>query len=82
MVSRASPRRLAALLVALALSLVALGKRNAVRGWLWGIDAEAREAPGGPAPERPASARTLDGARLRLADLRGQLVLIHFWTFG
>ncbi|HUS64988.1 MAG TPA: hypothetical protein VMZ28_10620 [Kofleriaceae bacterium] len=78
-----TPRlRIGVLLCALALSLLALGKRNRVRGWLWGVDAEARETPGGPAPELPATARTLDGARLRLVDLRGQVLLVHFWTFG
>ena len=53
--------------------------RGPVQAWAWGVD-------GGPpsgklAPELP-ELNTANGPRVRLAALRGQVVLLHFWTFG
>jgi cytochrome c-type biogenesis protein CcmF len=65
-------------LVVGALVLVAAGMA------MWGADwgAEARSA-GRPLPGRPApgfSLDLLDGSRLRLADLQGQVAVINFWA--
>jgi hypothetical protein len=70
------------LLALLALSLVALAHRSAVQRWVYGVGGDVARARGRPAPEIPGSTRTLDGAPLRLADLRGRVVLLHFFTFG
>jgi cytochrome c biogenesis protein CcmG/thiol:disulfide interchange protein DsbE len=72
--------RLAVLLSLLALSLFALRHRGAVQRALYGV-ADAHTA-GRPAPELPPGLPTVAGPPLRLADLRGKVVLLHFWTFG
>lgn len=72
--------RLAFLAAGLAASLVLFGYRGSFQAWAWGSEAGTR--PGQPAPELPATARTLDGSRLRLSDLRGRAVILHFWTFA
>lgn len=36
----------------------------------------------GPAPELRGISTWINSAPLRLADLRGKVVLVHFWTFG
>jgi hypothetical protein len=69
------------LLGALAASLVLLSQRSAVQARLRGI-AQGPSLVGRAAPELPTGSATLDGAPLRLADLRGRVVLLHFWTFG
>ena len=80
---RTPPRRtrLAILLGLLALSLIALANRSSVQRLLYG-QASAKTAAG-PAPELPAL-KTLNVSHppLRMRDLRGQVVLLHFWTFG
>lgn len=35
-----------------------------------------------PAPEFPQGARWLQGGLLKLADLKGRVVVVHFWTYG
>jgi len=75
-----SKPRLAVLLGLLALSLVALAHRSAIQRALYGI-AEARAA-GSLAPELPPGLATVGGVPVRIADLRGKVVLLHFWTFG
>src|SRR4051812_15646860 len=35
-----------------------------------------------PAPEFPKESKWLQSDPLRLADLRGRVVVVHFWTFG
>jgi hypothetical protein len=74
-------RRLALLLVALSLSLVALAFRSELQTWAFGVGRGVLANRGKPAPEIPTSARTLAGAPLRLSDLRGRVVLLHFFTF-
>ena len=74
------------LLGLLGLSLVALRSRALLQSWVYGIGKDARRLVGHPVPELPRTVRPLPSeARLptlRLADLRGQVVLLHFWTFG
>jgi thiol-disulfide isomerase/thioredoxin len=72
--------RLPVLLVLLGLSLLALHQRSRVQAWAF-RSTPGREV-GDRAPELPAALRTLDGADLRLASLRGHVVLLHFWTFA
>ena len=72
--------RLPTLLTVLGLSLVALYHRGAVQAWAY--DSGPSKKQGARAPELPAGTVTLDGAQLRIADLRGQVVLLHFWTFA
>ena len=73
--------RLAVLLGGLFLSLVALANRSSVQRLLYG-DASAKSVSG-IAPELPAlKTLNFDHPPLRIRDLRGQVVLLHFWTFG
>jgi len=76
---RSHPRRLAVLLVLLVLSLVALSHRSRIQAWASRSDPRVRA---GLAPELPAGTRTLDGKPITLAELRGHVVLLHFWTFA
>ena len=71
-------RRVFILLAALGASLIALRFRSEIQAWAYGTSAPQT---GKAAPELPRL-KTLDGAPLRLADLRGRVVLLHFWTFG
>ena len=71
-------RATVALLVVLAMSLVALRFRPQIQAWAYGMRVPAA---GKAAPELPPL-KTLDGAPIKLADLRGRVVLLHFWTFG
>ena len=77
-VSEGVNRRVFILLAALAGSLIALRFRSEIQAWAYGTSAPAT---GKAAPELPPM-KTLDGAALKLADLRGRVVLLHFWTFG
>jgi thiol-disulfide isomerase/thioredoxin len=72
--------RLKILLGVLALSLVALCNRGRIQGWALSI--EPGKKAGQMAPELPQTLRTLDGGKISLGALRGQVVLVHFWTFG
>jgi|GEM_PF-2068364 len=65
--------------VMLAAALVAWWFRGPVQAWAYGVD--AGRATGTPAPELPVL-KTVSGPRVNLADLRGRVVLLHFWTFG
>ncbi len=53
--------------------------RGPVQAWAWGVD--GGPALGKVAPELPLL-KTVRGPTVRLAELRGQVVLLHFWTFG
>ncbi len=55
---------------------------SAVLSYLQGADAEDGELPR-PAPEftHPSADAWINSEPLRLADLRGQVVLLDFWTF-
>ena len=70
---------LSTLLVA---ALVALGHRSSLQAWASGSATGVRSLEGAPAPELPAQTRALDGTPASLRALRGQVVLVHFWTFG
>lgn len=59
-----------------------LAHRGAVQAWATGSAEGVRKLVGRPAPEIPAAVRGLDGQPVRLAALRGRVVLLHFWTFG
>ena len=72
--------RLAVLLSVLAGSLVLLANRSRVQAWVSRSDPSVQA--GKLAPELPGDARSLEGAPVRLAALRGQVVLLHFWTFA
>jgi hypothetical protein len=72
---------MAILLFALALSLVALGYRSRFQSWAYGVGDGAAANRGKPAPEIPDGVKTLAGPPLRLSDLRGRVVLLHFFTF-
>jgi hypothetical protein len=50
-----------------------------LQAWAYGLRTDGRL--GQLAPEIPPSVATLDGPPLRLAGLRGRVVLLHFWTF-
>ena len=71
-------RRTALLLAVLAMSLVALVFRARLQAWAYGV---AAPPAGKPAPELPPL-RALDGLPVKLGELRGRVVLLHFWTFG
>ena len=62
----------------LAMSLMLLAQRARVQSLVWGVDAHA--APPTVAP--PLRGLAIDGRAVSLAELRGQPVLVHFWTFG
>jgi hypothetical protein len=74
--------RLSLLLVMLAVSLLALRRRSSIQAWALGIANTTRDQRGKHAPEFPAKTKSLEGMPLRLADLRGRVVLLHFFTFG
>lgn len=69
------------LLSLLSLSLLTLQHRGAVQAWLYATGQRVTRLEGRPAPELPPL-RTLSGPPVRLSDLRGQVTLLHFWTFG
>ena len=75
-------RRMSVLLGLLALSLVALNYRSELQVWAYGLDKGVREHTGKQAPELPSGVRSLDGRPVRLVDLRGRVLLLHFWTFS
>jgi thiol-disulfide isomerase/thioredoxin len=79
---RAPRARLVVLLALLGAALVALSQRSAIQAWAYGVGEGVAKKVGKPAPEIPASVRTLDGRPATLAALRGKVVLLHFWTFG
>jgi thiol-disulfide isomerase/thioredoxin len=72
-------RRLVFLLTLLCASLFALAHRSTIQAWAARSDPSVQK---GLAPELPAELRSLDGQPIRLADRRGQVVLLHFWTFA
>ena len=73
-------RRTPILLAILAASLVLLRFRGPLQAFARGVDGGALS--GKAAPELPPAVRALDAPAPRLVDLRGQVVLLHFWTFG
>ena len=77
-----SPTRLTLLLTLLGASLVALHYRGALQALAWGVEQPDSARVGAPAPEIPDTVRSLDGKPLRLAQYRGRVVLLHFWTFA
>lgn len=78
----AGMKRIHVLLALLGLAFVLLHFRGPVQRLAWGTEGPGKAAAGAPAPEIPDGVRTLDGKALRLGDLRGKVVLLHFWTFG
>jgi thiol-disulfide isomerase/thioredoxin len=74
--------RLFVLLTVLGLALVALAERTALQVWASGASDGVRTLAATPAPALPSDTHTLDGQPLDLAQLRGRVVLLHFWTFG
>jgi hypothetical protein len=66
----------------LLVALVALGYRSSLQALAAGVGQGLVAQRGKRAPELPAGLATLDGRPLHLADLRGRVVLLHFWTFG
>jgi hypothetical protein len=73
--------RIGLLLVVLALAVVALIYRSRVQAFFSGSGKATARLVGQVAPELPAL-RALDGPPVRLADLRGRVTLLHFWTYG
>ena len=71
-------KRIAVLLAVLAGALALLAHRSSVQAWAYGMSTD--KLVGKPAPELP-SLDTLDGGKVKLAELRGRVVLLHFWTF-
>jgi thiol-disulfide isomerase/thioredoxin len=74
--------RLIVLVSILVVALVALGHRSRVQAWAYGSHDGVRSLEGAPAPEFPTQTRALDGAPVTMRALRGDVVLVHFWTFG
>jgi hypothetical protein len=74
--------RLVVLLTTLVLSLLALAFRTEIQIWIAGVEEGVQRRVGRPAPELPRSLRSLEGPELRLAGLRGRVILLHFWTYG
>ncbi len=74
--------RLIVLVSILVVALVALGHRSRVQAWASGSHDGVRALEGAPAPEFPTETRALDGTPMTLRGLRGNVVLVHFWTFG
>ena len=72
--------RLPILLGLLGLSVVALSERSRIQSWAWG--SEPAKRAGVMAPELPAGTRSLEDRPQHIADLRGHVVLLHFWTFA
>jgi peroxiredoxin len=75
------PVRLAVLLAILAGSLVAWVYREPIRDRIRHERMDTEAMQGEVAPELP-ELPTLDGRPVTLAALRGQVVLLHFWTFA
>src|SRR5260370_38662949 len=65
----------------LILALMAYRHRTQVQAWAYGVKSDGRQV-GTAAAELPPSAKTLDGKPLRVADARGRVLLLHFWTSG
>jgi len=77
------PVRVTLLLLGLALSLVALGQRSSLQAWASGVGVRGAKLVGAAAPELPRGLARVDGGpEVRLAALRGRVILLHFWTFG
>jgi thiol-disulfide isomerase/thioredoxin len=72
--------RLLVLSTMLVASLVLLANRSRVQAWASRSDPSVQA--GRPAPELPSDARSLEGRPVRLAELRGRVVVLHFWTFA
>jgi hypothetical protein len=66
----------------LGMALAALAHRSAVQEWLTGAGKGVRRLVGTRVPELPPPARTPGGDTMRLARLRGRVLLLHFWTYG
>jgi thiol-disulfide isomerase/thioredoxin len=64
----------------LGLSLVALYHRSELQAWA--TNTSPGKIAGQLAPQLPDGITDLDGRAFRLPDLRGQVVLLHFWTFA
>ena len=71
---RVEPPVLAVALVLLLIASAAAGRP------LDDLMMDLQVAPLDPRPAPPLSATTLDGARVSLADLKGQAVLVYFWA--
>ncbi|HTR82255.1 MAG TPA: redoxin domain-containing protein [Bacteroidota bacterium] len=63
-----------------ALSFLALGVRNSLHAGE-GMEADASSLIGKPAPEIN-DGNWINSGPLKIADLRGKVVLLEFWTFG
>lgn len=76
-----NPRhRIAVLLVLLCASLYALHRRTALQVYAYNLGHGGHRLLGKPAPELPPGLRDLSGAPVQLGALRGQVVLLHFFT--
>jgi thiol-disulfide isomerase/thioredoxin len=74
------------LLAAIVGGILTWGRPGRPRSPLASSDGSAQAAPPALEPaaavEFPEDARWLQSKPLKLGDLRGQVVIVHFWTFG
>jgi hypothetical protein len=80
--SRARAVRLGVLLTLLLGALALLPYRSRIQAWIYGVSRGPQRLVGRPAPPLPGFMRTLAGGQIALSDLRGRVVLLHFWTFA
>jgi thiol-disulfide isomerase/thioredoxin len=79
-------RLIVLIVVPLVAGLIALAYSRATPGLFESVEANLRaaipEVAQTPAPEFPQKTQWIQSEPLKLADLRGRVVIVQFWTFG
>jgi len=75
-------RLLVVILVPVLAGLLALAYPWAARSPSQSVESSGQAAAPVTAPEFPPNTQWLQSEPLKLADLRGRVVIVQFWTFG